>query len=46
MRMLAIVNMFLLLLGFLMRLHKQRRARAGQPPRSLAIDQITETQES
>jgi hypothetical protein len=44
MGMLAIINMFLLLLGFLMRLHKQKRARVSQPRLTLANDQFTEAQ--
>jgi hypothetical protein len=37
MGMLAIVNMLLLLVGFLMRLRKQRRARIEAPKPSLVI---------
>jgi hypothetical protein len=44
--MLAIVNMLLLLLGFLMRLRKQKRARVGQLRPTLAVEQITEAHES
>lgn len=45
MGMLAIVNMFLLLLGFLMRLRKHRRIKAAQPTRSLVSEPFTEAQE-
>jgi hypothetical protein len=44
MGMLAIVNMLLLLVGFLMRLLKQKRAMASQPQPSLAVEQFTQAQ--
>lgn len=43
--MLAIVNMLLLLLGFLMRLCKQKPTRAGQAQLALANNRLTEVQE-
>jgi len=43
--MLAIINMLLLLLGFLMRLRKQKRARVSQARLALANNPLTEAQE-
>jgi hypothetical protein len=42
--MLAIVNMLLLLLGFLMRLRKQKQTRVSQPRLTLPSGQFTEAQ--
>jgi hypothetical protein len=39
---LAIVNMLLLLLGFFMQLHKQKRDRVSQPRLTLPNNQLTE----
>jgi hypothetical protein len=43
MGMLAIANMLLLVVGFLMRLRKQKRDRINKPPVSVAIEQLTQT---
>jgi hypothetical protein len=40
--MLAVLNMIILLFGFLMRLRKQKRARVSQARLTLANDPLTE----
>jgi len=43
--MLAVINMILLVLGFFMRLLKQKRARVSQARLALTNGPLTETQE-